>query len=106
MISELQIQNVVKKIANIYKPHKILLFGSYSKNTYDETSDLDILIIKDTDLPRHKRSIQIWNELKKEKIKFPIDILVYTNQEIENELHTKYSFIYEVFKTGKIVYEQ
>ena len=105
MITESQINEVVYKIANFYRPEKIILFGSYATQTANENSDLDLLIVKNSNLPRTERNIEIWKELRKEKYFFPIDILVYTNSEIEKDKNSKYTFVYEALNKGKIVYE-
>jgi hypothetical protein len=36
----------------------------------------------------------------------PMDILVFTNQEIDDSKDLKFSFIYNAFKTGKVLYEK
>jgi len=105
MITESQITEIVYKIVLSYKPEKIILFGSYATNLATEDSDLDLLIIKNTNLPRTERNIEIWKFLKKEKYWFPIDILVYTNEEIQRDKNNKYTFVYEAINKGKIIYE-
>lgn len=103
MIETTKINDIVALIAAKFNPDKIILFGSYATDTPSEDSDLDLLIIKDTDLPQHKRSFDIQKSLIGSMI--PIDILVYTNKEFEQEKDVKYSFINSVIKTSKIVYE-
>ena len=46
MITEEQIQAVVRRIVEGYQPDKIYLFGSYAYGVPHEHSDLDLLIIK------------------------------------------------------------
>ncbi|MCK4824057.1 nucleotidyltransferase domain-containing protein, partial [bacterium] len=45
------LQKIVDRIVKYYHPQKIILFGSYANGTPTEESDLDLLIIKDSDLP-------------------------------------------------------
>ena len=106
MITSLQINTVVSTIAENYKPLQIYVFGSQAQNNTTENSDLDLFIVKNSILPRYKRCTEVWQALRNYKFPFPIDIIVYTPQEINVEKENKYSFVYEVFKTGKIVYEQ
>lgn len=47
---------VVRRILTIGFPLKILLFGSHAKGTAHPDSDLDLLIIEESDLPRYRRS--------------------------------------------------
>ncbi len=102
MISEEKINEVVTKIASQFNPEKIILFGSYAAGNPTPDSDLDLLIIQETDLPRHKRSFNIEKALIGSMI--PMDILVYTKPEFENENNNKYSFLSSAMKTSKVVY--
>jgi predicted nucleotidyltransferase len=104
MIETVQINDIVKRIANNYNPDKIILFGSYAKGNPNKDSDLDLLIIQDTDLPRHKRGLDIRLSLIGTKIS--MDILVYTKAEFEIEKNEKYSFLNSAIKNSKILYER
>ena len=77
LIDNKTISNIVKRIATNTHPDKIFLFGSYATGQANEDSDIDLLVVKDTLEPRHKRSIEIQRLLKGSKL--PVDILVYTN---------------------------
>ncbi|HAQ19430.1 MAG TPA: nucleotidyltransferase domain-containing protein [Prolixibacteraceae bacterium] len=89
-------------IASGYNPEKIILFGSYATGNPDENSDLDLFIIKETNLPRPERTIQVRKMLFGAKI--PIDLIVYTPKEIEESKENKFSFVHEVLNTGKTLY--
>lgn len=104
MIESSKINDIVARIAMNFNPDKIILFGSYANGTFNNDSDLDLLIIKDTDLPRHRRCFDIQKMLIGSMI--PMDIFVYTNNEFENEKNEKYSFLNSVIKTSKILYER
>ena len=104
MINSTKIKDIVNKIAIGFNPQKIILFGSYAAGNPNNDSDLDLLIIKDTDLPRHKRSFDIQKSLIGSMI--PMDILVYTSKEFELEKNEKNSFLYSAIKTSKILYER
>ena len=49
MITEEQIQAVVRRIVEGYAPDRIILFGSYAYGVPNEDSDLDLLVIKASD---------------------------------------------------------
>ena len=104
MIEESKIKEIVNKIAIGFSPDKIILFGSYATGQANEDSDLDLLIIKDTDLPMHKRNIEIRKALI--GLKVPMDILVYTNVEFENEKKQKYSFLSQLIDQTQTLYER
>lgn len=103
MVTNEQIQAVVDTIVEHFQPQTVILFGSYAKGQADENSDLDILVIKDTDLPKHRRLIGLGKKLTKVLI-HPMDILVYTPQEIAESSNFKGDFVNQVIREGRTVY--
>jgi len=106
MLTKEEIERIIHSIRNEYEPDKIILFGSYSTGLANEDSDLDLLIIKDSDKTRIERGIEIKKLLRKYKMCFPIDLLIYTPNELMQENLGKNSFINNVLKDGKVVYER
>jgi len=104
MITQTQLDEIKKRIVENYKPLKIILFGSYANGKEREDSDLDLLVIKNSKLPRHKRARKIrkylWGITD-----IPKDILVYTVSEIKEWEKTKEAFITKIVKNGKVLYE-
>ena len=80
----------------------MILFGSHARDQAGTHSDVDLLVIADSDLPRHKRSRQL--HLMFKPYPFPMDILVYTPKEVEEESQFKLSFISRVLREGKRLY--
>ncbi|MFZ2631139.1 MAG: nucleotidyltransferase domain-containing protein [Desulfosalsimonadaceae bacterium] len=56
MISQEQINQVVKTIVAGYSPQEIILFGSYASASPSNDSDIDPLVIKDDHLPKIERN--------------------------------------------------
>ncbi|MBA4409049.1 MAG: nucleotidyltransferase domain-containing protein [Bacteroidota bacterium] len=104
MIEKDKISEIVGMIASGYNPEKIILFGSYATGNPDENSDLDLFIIKETNLSRPERTVQVRKMLFGARI--PIDLIVFTPKEIEESKGNKSGFVYEVLNTGKTLYEQ
>ncbi|NOY57818.1 MAG: nucleotidyltransferase domain-containing protein [Calditrichaeota bacterium] len=104
MITLQLLNKIVRIIVKKYNPEKIILFGSYAQGKQDEESDLDLLIIKHSDIPRYKRALPIRKHLRGMKI--PIDILVYTQQEIEKWKSVNTAFITQIIEQGRILYER
>ena len=104
MIAKEKISEIVNKIASGYDPDKIILFGSYAAGYPNENSDLDLFIIKDSDLPRPQRSVQVRKLLFGSMV--PIDLIVYTPKELEESKKSHYSFVNEVLNSGKTLYER
>jgi len=104
MIGKDKISEIVNKIAFGYNPEKIILFGSYATGNPNEDSDLDLFVIKETDLPRPQRMVQVRKMIYGSMI--PIDLIVYTPKEIDEAKGNKFGFVFEVLNTGKTLYER
>ncbi len=104
MIRQQQIDDIINLIVESIHPKKIVLFGSYANGTADEHSDLDLFILSETDQPMNHRTRDILKLTRGMKI--PLDIVVYTPEEIEKWKNTSNSFVSEIFKCGKTLYEQ
>ena len=104
MIGTDKISEIVNKIASGYNPEKIILFGSYANGTPNEDSDLDLFVIKESDLPRPQRTAHFRKMIYGSMV--PIDLIVYTPKEVAESKENRYSFVYKVLNTGKILYER
>jgi uncharacterized protein len=55
-VTEELLQEVVQRILSVGSPEKIVLFGSRARGQARPDSDLDLLIIEESDLPRYRRA--------------------------------------------------
>ncbi len=99
-----KIFEIVNKVVNSYQPEKVLLFGSYATGKETADSDVDLIIVKDTKTPKHKRGREIRKHLF--GILIPIDLKVYTPDEFEKEKNLQYSFINSVINECITLYER
>jgi predicted nucleotidyltransferase len=98
------IDEVVRRIVERVRPQKIILFGSYAYGRPHADSDLDILVVMESELPRYKRAVPIYRALA--GLLIPKDVLVYTPQEIESWSAVPQAFITTILKSGQVVYEK
>jgi uncharacterized protein len=96
------IRAVARQIAEQYKPQKIILFGSYARGKPRPESDLDLLVIMDTPLKEWEQSLQIRRSLG---VMFGMDLIVRTPKKLAQRLKMGDSFIQDVLKEGKVLYE-
>lgn len=85
-------------------PEKIILFGSYANGAPTPDSDVDLLIIMETEAPSKERSWAVSRLLLPRP--FPVDILVRTPREIATALERGDFFIREIISHGKVLYER
>lgn len=104
MIETKQINDIVNRIASNYKPEKIILFGSYALGNFNDNSDLDFILIKNTSAPKHKRGLEVRRLFY--GLPIPIDFKIYTTSEFSSELLNRYSFLSSAIKGSKILYER
>jgi len=93
-------------------PYKIILFGSYANGNPTEDSDIDLVVILDnnhvskTFEERLEKKIYVKSLVLKINRKIPLDILVYSKEELNIIKEHGNFFIEEIEKTGKIIYEK
>lgn len=98
-----ELNRIVEIIINKYGPEKIILFGSLVGPSLNEGSDIDLLIIKDTSKRFVDRCVEL-AQLTHPKV--GIDFFVYTPIEYKNMLKEKFTFMTDITRTGKVLYEK
>lgn len=103
-------KNILGKIIGAlkkkYKPKKVILFGSYVWGKFTKDSDIDLLIIKETNKERINRFIEVKRIVYNPKVKIPISPIVLTQKELEKRIKLGDDFLKEVVKKGMVVYER
>lgn len=99
-----ELPRVVERIVARLDPEMVVLFGSYAYGIPTVDSDVDLLVIMDTEVPRKERSWLVSRLLIPRP--FPVDILVKTPEEIETALAGRDFFIQEIMARGKVLYER
>ncbi len=103
-VSPAKVEAAVRKIVEVSRPVKLILFGSYIRGETNVNSDLDVLVIARDEIgnPR-KESVRIRRALR--GISMPMDILV-VPQSKWDELKDVPGLIYhEALRKGKVAYE-
>ena len=93
----------LENLIEVVQPQKVILFGSYAYGNPTPDSDVDLLIVWDTDKPRRERVVAVSLALYPRR--FPVDILVKTPRELEEELPYNF-FLREILEKGVVLYER
>ena len=104
MVTQTQIVQLIKEIADGYKPEKIYLFGSYANGVPNKDSDIDLFIVKETDERKIHRPSKVRRMIK--DYIAPMDIIVYTPKELEESMNLVVNIGKIAVQTGKLVYER
>ncbi len=84
------------------QPEKVVLFGSYANGIPTEDSDLDILVVKETNLPASQRLGDLKNQLR--DLKLSIDIIVRNKKELEKWKNVRSAFLTQIMTEGTVLY--
>lgn len=98
------VSNIVKKIKEQYKPEKIILYGSYAYGNAHEDSDIDLLIIKDTNERPIDRRVAVRRIVSDIRHGFPFSPLVVTPRELQRRMDIGDQFFEEIMSKGEVLY--
>ena len=98
-----EIQNIKDQIIMKYNPERIVLFGSVARNSFNDNSDIDILVVKRTDKNKFQRMCELRRMIN---YNIPLDILVYTPEELELASKQENDFVKTIYNEGVVLYEQ
>ena len=105
------IDNIVSRLLTL-DPYKIVLFGSHAIETQGEGSDIDLLVILDSEAisqtykEKMKKKLMVRNKIIEINERVPIDLIVYTKAEYEIMVKHGSSFLKEITTSGKTLYEK
>lgn len=102
-IPQAAIDDVVRQIAEKFKPNKIILFGSYAYGKPTALSDVDLLIVMDSPLKESDLSKTIRRSIV---YHFGLDLVVKTSKSLASRIEMGDFFLMEIMKKGKVLYER
>ena len=102
MVDDKIIEAIKEKIINAVSPERIILFGSHSGGTAGADSDIDLIVIWESDLNPHKRNLFLSRLFPKRT--FSLDIFAFTKEEAERLKDIAGTIVYEAFHHGKVIY--
>jgi uncharacterized protein len=103
-VTEELLQEAMQRILSVGSPEKIVLFGSWARGQARPDSDLDLLIIEESDLPRYRRAGRYRMALLG---LFPAKgIVVWTPSEVALWRDVPNAFITAILAEGRVLYER
>ena len=97
------LDQIVQRIVARFHPHRIVLFGSYAYGQLTLDSDLDLLVLMDSDEPMFPRIRKV--SAVAEVPFLPIDIIVRTPEEMAERTAMGDPFMREVMTRGVVLYD-
>lgn len=103
MITQATLDNLVFKIAELAKPCKVILFGSYGRGEAKPQSDVDLLVIKPRVENRGMEMVKLRAAIG--GIGAGVDVLVFSETDVKEWGHLPGTTLYWALKDGKLLYE-
>ena len=111
MIKDSDIEGIVSCILAV-DPYRIVLFGSHAVGSEDSESDVDLLVVLDSEEiaqtydERMRRRLLVRSSIREINMRVPVDLLVYTRAEYELLKSHGAALLKEVESLGKTLYEK
>jgi len=97
-----QIEAVAKRIAEKFPVEKILLFGSYAYGEPEEGSDVDLLVVMETDKRPIQHTLDIIRSLS--PLRFSVDVIVRSEKEIQRRISQGDWMLRDAYEKGRLLY--
>lgn len=98
-----ELKRYLRLLREEYDPDRILLFGSLASGETDDWSDIDLVIVKETDSRFLDRTREVMQLLQP---RVGVDILVYTPAEFAQLAQQRAFVREEIVAKGKVLYER
>ncbi len=102
MVKRNRIHSFASRVAEEFRPNRIILFGSYAYGKPTPDSDVDLLVVMPHNGPPSAKAAEI---RKRVRAGFPMDLIVRSPAEIRRRMKMKDCFIREVMERGQPLYE-
>jgi uncharacterized protein len=102
VITEADVARAVATVVALCNPDHVYVFGSYAKGLVHAESDLDLLVVKDSRLPRVRRGKNLDGILA--TLALSVDVLFFTPEEVRLELADPYSMLSAIMPSAKLLY--
>ena len=103
-LNEALIRDIVRRIVDTAQPEKVILVGSRARGDARWNSDFDVLVIKQSDEPRYRRSVPLYAALA--DLPVEVEVMVYTPEEVEEWSQVPQAFITTAVREGMTIYER
>ena len=104
MIDSALIDRVTRTIVERFNPKRIVLFGSHARGDADPESDLDLFIEMESTKKPPERDIEVDEVFGLRD--WPMDLFVYTPEEVERFRGVIGALVSIVEAEGKVLYER
>ncbi len=98
------VQEIIDRIVEGYDPERVIIFGSYARGDASEGSDLDVLVVKETEEREIQRRIELSRLIGLRNL--GVDVIAKTPGEVQYMLDRRSLFMHTIMDEGVVAYER
>jgi predicted nucleotidyltransferase len=98
------VSEIVKRIVDVARPQRIILFGSAATGQMTKDSDIDLLVLESALGDSRKESIRIHEAMR--GLGYPFDVVVMAVERFEESKDVIGGIAYPASKYGTVIYEE
>ena len=102
-VDEQVLNEIIRRIREVAKPERIILFGSAATGAMTKDSDIDLLIIEPAPENVREESLMVRNALR--GLGYPFDIIIMATERFEESKGVIGGIAFPANKYGKVIYE-
>lgn len=101
-LSQEILEEIIRRIVQVARPERIILFGSAAREEMGPHSDVDLLVIKSGEFDQSRLTGDIYVNLH--GVGQAVDVILVTAEQVERYRHTHCLVIAPALREGKEVY--
>ncbi|MCL5292710.1 MAG: nucleotidyltransferase domain-containing protein [Actinobacteria bacterium] len=101
-LSEEVLRKIIRRVVEIARPEKIILFGSAARGKMGPNSDVDLLVVVKAGAHRRKLAGEIYKNLI--GVGQAVDVVVITEEDVERYANSLGLIVEPALREGKVVY--
>lgn len=102
MASMTDIQELVNKIVQEFKPLEVILFGSHARGDAGPDSDVDLLVVMSHNEHSSRKAAEITSRVHPGR--FALDLIVRSPEVVSQRLQLNDWFVHELMREGRVLY--
>jgi predicted nucleotidyltransferase len=107
-VTEEVLREVVRRFVSVSDPRQIILPGSRARGNAHPDSDVDVLVVEDgpfgVENSRRAEAVKLDPALR--GLRVPVDILVFTPDEIERWRRSINHVVFDALQEGRVLYDR
>ena len=101
-VNDTLLDEIVRRVLEVARPDRIILFGSAATGQMTKDSDIDLLVVEPAPANTRERSVEIRDAVG--DIGFPVEVIVMRTERFERTKRVIGGIAYPAHKYGRVIY--